>query len=239
MIFRKEQAGSILKMAMRFFFLALLALFLLSSANVVLGQKTVDKMVATVKSGGARPDLITYSDIIWQIALEPNTPVENPTSEDLNRALQTLINLRLIAQEAEKLPSIVPTEKEIDDEIKRIVSFFPSMSEFQRRLNMVGFSSANDDSFRTFIAQRVSINKYLDFRFRSFVVVTPKEEEDYYRDVYVPRFREQHPNRILPTLEEARAEINATLTEDKIEKNLNAFLDSARERAEIVMLNPV
>jgi hypothetical protein len=238
MIFGKEQVGSTLKTAMRFFFLSLFALVLFSSANVALGQKTVDKMVATVKSG-ARMDLITHSDIIWQIALEPNTSVENPTSEDLNRALQRLINFRLIAQEAEKLPSIVPTEKEIDDEIKRIASFFQPTSEFQRRVNMVGFNSVNDESFRAFIAQRVTIDKYLDFRFRSFVVITPKEEEDYYRNVYVPRFREQHPNRILPTLEEARAEINATLTEDKIESGLNAFLDGARERAEITILNPV
>ena len=227
-----------LKMSIRFLFLSFLALFLLSSANVALGQKVVDKMVATVKSS-ARTDLITYSDIMWQIALEPNTPVENPASADLNRALQTLINLRLIAQEAEKLPMIAPTEDEIRVKIDETIKYFPSASEFIRRLNIVGFTSLQDENFRLLMAQRVSIDKYLDFRFRSFVVVTPKEEEDYYRDVYVPRFRQQHPNRILPTLEEARAEINATLTEDKIESNLNAFLDSARERAEIVILNPV
>ena len=41
------------------------------------------------------------------------------------------------------------------------------------------------------------------------------------------------------TLEQARAEIEKTLTEAKIESEMDAFLDTARERAEIVMLSSV
>src|ERR1044071_9118829 len=90
-------------------------LFLLLSASISSAQEVVDKMVATV-NGGVRTDLITYSDLLWQIALQPNTPLDNPSSETLNRTLQLIINQRLIYQEAEKLPTIVPTEKEITDE---------------------------------------------------------------------------------------------------------------------------
>jgi hypothetical protein len=43
----------------------------------------------------------------------------------------------------------------------------------------------------------------------------------------------------MPTLEEARRDIERTLTEAKIESDTDAFLDSARERAEIVTLSPV
>ena len=74
-------------------------------------QQVVDKMVATVNAG-VKTDLITYSDLIWQLALQPNTVLDNPTSEDLNRALRLLIDQRLILQEAEKIPTIVPTQKE-------------------------------------------------------------------------------------------------------------------------------
>lgn len=200
--------------------------------------KVVDKMVATVNNG-SRTDLITYSDVMWQIALEPNTSVDNPKSEDLNRALQRLIDLKLIEQEAKKLPTLVPSEKEIDAERDRIIGFFSSATEFQRRLNIVGFSSTSDDNFRALISARVSIEKYLDFRFRSFVVITPKEENDFYESVFLPRFRQQNPGRIVPTLEESRAEINKELTENKIAADLDKFLESARERAEIVTLNPL
>jgi len=76
-------------------------------------QKVVDKMVATVNAG-VLPEcrqicLITYSDLLWQLALQPNTPLDNPSSADLNRALHLLIDQRLILQEAEKLPSIEPS----------------------------------------------------------------------------------------------------------------------------------
>ncbi|MCA1604926.1 MAG: hypothetical protein LC775_05500, partial [Acidobacteria bacterium] len=81
------------------------------------GQKAVDKMVATVNAG-ILPEcrqvcLVTYSDLLWQLALQPNTPLDNPTSTDLNRALHLVIDQRLILQEAEKLPSIAPTAEEV------------------------------------------------------------------------------------------------------------------------------
>lgn len=223
-----------------FFLICVLAFlpFAFSANAVAQSVKVVDKMIATINNG-SRTDLITYSDVMWQIALEPNTSVDNPKSEDLSRALQRLIDIKLVEQEARKLPTIVPSEKEIDAERDRIASFFPSFIEFQRRLNVVGFKSTSDENFRALISARVSIDKYLDFRFRSFVVITPKEENDYYNAVYLPRFREQNPGRIVPTLEEARAEINKELTEDKIRTDLDKFLEGARERAEIVILNPL
>ena len=89
------------------------------------------------------------------------------------------------------------------------------------------------------LEQRVRIEKYLDFRFRNFVVITQKEVADYYKDVYVPRLQSRAPRQIVPTLEDARVEIEKILQEAKIESDTDAFLDTARERAEIVTLNPV
>ena len=71
------------------------------------------------------------------------------------------------------------------------------------------------------------------------MVISQKEIADYYRDVYVPRLKARNPGRIVPTLEQARAEIENTLKETKIESETDAFLDTARERAEIVLLSPV
>jgi hypothetical protein len=201
----------------------------------VQAQKLVDRMVATI-DGGTRVDLITYSDLLWQIALQPDSPLENPGSTELNRALNLLINQRLILQEAEKLPAVAPTDREIDAELARLIGRFPSRADFQRRVEKVGL---NAEQLREIVRQRVVTEKYLDFRFRSFVVVTPQEVADYYRDVYVPRFRQQSPGRIVPTLEEVRVELERTLTESKIEADTDKFIESARERAEITILNQV
>ena len=217
------------------FVLVLMTITFLAIAPQCAAQQVVDKMVATVNAG-AKTDLITYSDLLWQLALQPGTVLDNPTSPDLNRALRLLIDQRLILQEAEKLPTITPTQKEISDARTELARNFSSGPEFQRRLERVGLTSEKLDEI---VEQRLKMEKYLDFRFRNFVVISQKEIADYYRDTYVPRFQARSPGRIVPTLEQSRDEIERTLVEAKIESETDAFLDAARERAEIVMLNAI
>ena len=84
---------------------AAVAVVLVSLTVWVAAQQTVvDKTVATISDGG-RTELITYSDLRWQLALQPNVSLSPPSSEDLNRALRLLIDQRLFALEAERLPT--------------------------------------------------------------------------------------------------------------------------------------
>ncbi len=213
--------------------------FPFSSAPLAFGQQVVDKMVATVNAG-VLPDcrqicLITYSDLLWQLALQPNTSLANPSSVELNHALSLLTDQRLILQEAEKLPSIAPTADEVKESRDELVKLFPSPAEFQQRLERVGLTAEKLDEI---LEQRLRIEKYLDFRFRNFVVITQKEIADYYKDIYIPRLKARGIE-IVKTLDEEKAEIEKILMEAKIESDTDAFLDNARERAEIVILNPV
>ena len=212
--------------------------FLLGLTIFAPGQQMVDKTVATISDGG-RTELITYSDLKWQLALQPNVSINPPSSEDLNRALRLLIDQRLFSLEAERLPRDPATKQEINAKINEIVSYFPTPGEFERRLNSVGFKSVSDPNFERIIAQRIAIDKYLDFRFRSFIVVTGEDEAVYYRDVYAPEFRRKNRGVIVPSLESKRAEIVTLLTEERVAQQIETFLDEAKRRAEIVILNPV
>ena len=215
------------------FFLLLSAFCLLPSA--VQAQEVVDKTVATV-NGGVRTDLITYSDLLWQLTLQPHTVLTQPTSEALNTALRLVEDQRLILQEAVKLPTISPTEQEIAEARDTLAKQFASRDELEQRMIRVGLTS---EKLNEILEQRVQIEKYLDFRFRSFIVIAQKDVADYYRETWVPRFKSRSPRDIVPTLEEARPEIEKTLTETKVESDIDSFLDNARDRAEIVILNPV
>jgi hypothetical protein len=207
--------------------------------STILAQQVVDKMVVTVNAG-VQPDckscLITYSDLLWQLALQPDTPLDNPTSDALNSALRLVEDQRLILQEAEKLPAIAPKPDEITKARDYYVRKFASPAELQNRMMRVGLTS---EKFEEIVEQRVRTEKYLDFRFRNFIVITRKEIEDYYRDDFVLDYRNRFPQRIVPTLEEARLGIEQALTEGKIETAIDNFLDNARDHAEIVVLNPV
>lgn len=213
-----------------------LSVFLPIFSFSVFSQEVVDKTVATVSDGSSKPELITYSDLLWQLAMEPDTPLSPPTSADLNRALQTLINLRLFALEAQRLPSADPNKDEIAKEVNRIVATFPSKDDFERRLRKVGFKTIDDDNFQSMMRQRVAIEKYIEFRFRSFIIITPEEEKKYYRDTYTPDFRRRYPGLLLKPFEAAEKEINDILTEQKIEQEIVNFLDDAKRRAEIIVL---
>lgn len=219
-------------------FLLLVVFALLMTGNLR-AQEVVDKTVATVGDRVGVPELITYSDLLWQLALVPNVPINPPTAEDLSRSLQVLINQRLFALEAERVPRAAPTQAEIDREIKDLLARFPSPNEFVNRLKAVGFDSIDDENFERIMAQRVAINKYLDFRFRSFVVITPEDEAKYYREVFAPDFRRRNPGLLLPPLEEVRAQIKTILTEEKVASDIEKFLDEAKRRAEIIILSDV
>ena len=213
--------------------------FFFSNAFSANAQEIVDRTIAVVDDRVGNPELITYSDLLWQLALQPNVSITPPSSEDLDRALQLLINQRLIALEAERLPRSEPSETEIDAKIKEVLANFPSTAEFEKRLRQVGFDSVKDDNFVRMMAQRVKIEKYLDFRFRSFVVITPEAEAAYYRDTFVPDFRRRYPGVLVPTLDEKRVEINQILTEEKIAQDIEKFLDESKRRAAVVILSEV
>jgi hypothetical protein len=210
-------------------------LFVLLATSPARGQEVVDKTVATV-SDGARTQLITYSDLMWQLALQPGVQLDSPRSEDLNRALETIINQRIFALEAKRLPQSIPSEKEIAAKIIETLAFFPSPSVFASRLKQVGFDSVKDPAFEDLIAQRLSIDKYVTFRFGSFVVVTPEEDAKYYRDTYVPDFRRRFPGVVVPSFEDTRKEIREILEAQKIATSIERFLDEAKRRVRIEIL---
>lgn len=206
-------------------------------------QTIADKMVASVTNGSrATPDLISYSDIIWQLALEPNRPLtERPKSEDLNHALRLLEEQTLILQEARKLPT-ANTEKarqEFDDavaqQLKELTQAFGSRTKLEERMTRVGLTS---DQLNAILRDRVTVEKYLDFRFRAFVLISPKEITDRYNQEYVSL---RNSGKIVPTLDQAHDRIEQELIEEKIASEIDTFVDSLREQpgTEIVILSPV
>ncbi|MBV9925314.1 MAG: hypothetical protein JOZ96_09895 [Acidobacteria bacterium] len=194
------------------------------------GGEVVDRMVAVVNGS----ELITYSDLLWQLALQPNVPIDAPRREDLKRALELLIDQRLVAQEADKLPHVHATEEEMKKAETELVQRFPSQAEFQRRMERVGLTAAQ---LREIIHDRIDMEKYLDFRFRSFTVVTPQEVETYYKEVYVPRHRRTQPGVVVKELKDVYNEIQSELVERKIESDTDDFLEEARTAAQINILD--
>jgi hypothetical protein len=221
--------------------LLLSAVCLLPSATRA--QTVADKMVASVTNGSrATPDLITYSDLVWQLALEPDTPSsERPSSAQLNRALRLVEDQLLILQEARKLPSADTTEAnaardaEVIKKRNELAQAFGSGARLGERMTRVGLTSEQLDLI---LRDRVMVEQYLDFRFRAFAVVTDREIQERYNQRYG---RLRNSGQIVPTVEQVRPQIERDLMEEKIENEIDKFVDELREQpgTEIVVLNPV
>lgn len=201
------------------------------------GQKTVDRTMVVLSDNSGKPELITYSDVLWQLALEPGTDIKEPSGEDVDRALETIVRQRLFALEAGRLPQPPPTEAEIGAEIKDVLAQFPSAQDFESRLRFVGFDSVRDANFEKLMTERVRIKKYISFRFRSFVVVTPEDEERYFNETLLPDFKRRFPGAAEPNLSERRAQINRLLIERFVAESIETFIDEAKRSTEIVYLN--
>ncbi|HEU5237917.1 MAG TPA: hypothetical protein VFU37_12340 [Pyrinomonadaceae bacterium] len=225
----------------QFWFVVFCALLLAPSLSPA--QTVSDKTVATVTNGSrANPDLITYSDIVWQLALEPNRVFDaHPSSQDLNQALKSLEDQLLILQEARKLPLAQTAEAQqefetmVTDRRNELAQAFGSHAHLEERMARVGLTS---DQLNAILRDRVTIERYLDFRFRAFVLVSAKEISDRYEKTYRPL---RNSGKLVPTLEQARDAIERQLTEEKIAEQIDKFIDDLRDQpgTEIVVLNPV
>ncbi|MFN2577480.1 MAG: hypothetical protein ABR607_07300 [Pyrinomonadaceae bacterium] len=202
-----------------------------------------DKTVATVTNGSqAVPDLITYSDLVWQLALEPGRSVSSqPSSQELNQALRTIEDQLLILQEARKLPLAETNEaqKDFEDTVKKrrdeLAQSFGSRTQLEQRMSRVGLTSEHLDAI---LRDRVTIERYLAFRFRAFALVSAKEISDRYEKEYGGV---RNSGRIVATLDQARDRIEHDLMEEKIAEEIDKFIDNLRDQSgtEIVILNPV
>ncbi len=239
---RRTKAGSLLLLAAHCSLLTVV-LLLTAHCSLLTAQTITDKTVASVTNGArATPDLITYSDLIWQLAVEPGRAfTAQPSSKDLNEALKTLEDQTLILQEARKLPLAETNEaqKEFEDEVKtkrdQLAQSFGSRAHLEERMKRVGLTSEQLDAI---LRDRVTIERYLDFRFRAFAIVSPKEVGDQYEKEYRSL---RNSGRIVPTLDQARDKIERELTERKIAAEIDKFIDNLRDQpgTEIVVLNPV
>ena len=223
--------------------LVALCTVLLAFCPAARAQTVADKTVATVTNGArANPDLITYSDIVWQLALEPERVFDpRPGSPELNRALKTLEDQLLILQEARKLPLAQTAEAQkefentVTDRRNELAQAFGSRARLEERMARVGLTS---EQLNAILRDRVTIDRYLDFRFRAFVLVSAQEIADRYEKIYRAL---RNSGKLVPTLEQARDSIERTLTEEKIAEEIDKFIDDLREQpgTEIVVLNPV
>jgi hypothetical protein len=191
-------------------------------------QKVVDQILTLVND-----DVITRIDLLWSLAMDPDAP--NPAngvnSDLLRQKLDVMIDERLISQEATRIPTAEVTPEEIDAKRKALISKFPTEAAFRERMEAVGLTA---EKLEELLRQRILIEKYVAFRFESFVFVTDQEVQEYFDQKLVPVMKER--GEVPPPIDKIRENIIARLKAEKVPAEIERWLTSARQRAEIISL---
>ena len=156
----------------------------------------------------------------------PSGPIPADT---LKRKLEVMIDERLISQEAARIPSADVSQEEIDKKRAELIKNFGNESVFRKRAESVGLTAERIDRL---LAQRVLIDRFIDFRFRSFAFVADQDIRKYYDERLAPSIRSQ--GRVPPPLEKVTGDITEILKGEKIEQEIDRWLREARQRADIV-----
>jgi hypothetical protein len=206
--------------------LALLA----ACATLARAQAVLDETVATVNG-----ELIAKSDVLWNLALDRSVSPEDFWRTQAQRfMLETLIDQRLLLQEAAKLPATTVTDEEVERRIAELSSGFSSAEDpnrFVRRQALVGLTRGR---LERIVRDRLRIEKFVDFRFRSFAVVTEPEISRYFDAEIRPKLEAQGLVVAEHEAAKLRPQIEAALVDRKVTAELDEYLAETRAKAEVV-----
>jgi hypothetical protein len=176
---------------------------------------------------------ITTSDVERETRV---TAFLNRTEPDFSPAARRatadrMVEQHLILRELENSRYPAPAATEIDpilDKFKK--DNFAGDEEYNHALAEAGIT---DRQVRDELLWQRRLLLFLDVRFRPSVQVTGQDIEDYFSKVVEPAARAAHPGQPV-TLEEYRDRIEEKLTGEQVDKQMSAWLASARQRTEIV-----
>ncbi|MBK7929158.1 MAG: hypothetical protein IPJ98_17265 [Bryobacterales bacterium] len=146
-------------------------------------------------------------------------------------AANQLIELALIHREME-LSRYTPPGVEIAKPLleKFRAEHYAEAAAFQAAL--VKHNLREADLLRNLLLQ-VTVTRFVNFRFRPGVRVSEEEVAEYYRDSYVPGWESVKAPVPVPPLQEAQGEIEAILTEQRVDQAMDDWLKAARDSVRI------
>jgi len=197
---------------------------------ILLPGEIIDRIVIT-----AGNQVITQSQLDEEIRV---TAFLNRAKVDLSadakkEAASRLIEQALIRREMELSRYPLPELSDAGGSLKTLQAMYPSETEFQDALQSYGITE-NDLTRRLW--WQLPLLRFIDYRFRPGIQIPPADVQAYYRQ-QVSEWERKGTNPI-PTLEESRDQIEEILTQKRIDKALDQWIEDTRNMVAITYLDP-
>jgi hypothetical protein len=186
-------------------------------ANGVAEAELVDRIVAIVDR-----DVVLLSEAeraMWIV--EASTDDEASLSDVVERLIETTLIEREVARfSGEPVP-----DEAVEAQLERVRSSFASERAFEAMLVDRGMS---EDDLRADLRRQLTVNRYLERRFRALTYVTDNDIDDYFSAEILPRLTEKRA----PTLEEVD-QIRRILEEKRFNERVDRWIDELKRRSRI------
>jgi hypothetical protein len=205
-----------------------LAFLLTLLALPAAGGEILDRVAAA-----AGQQAVTMSDILRHLrfrAIVSGVPVED-TEQNRRQAAEQLLDLLIVRRELELSRYSPPSMAEAD---KAIESFLAEMKWSPERLAQeLARAGFTEDEFRREMQARLTVTRFIDYRFAPGVQVTDEEVQSYYDSEFLPALRENNPRAVAPELGAVRPLIARILTARKVNAAMEDWLKQMRQSLRI------
>jgi peptidyl-prolyl cis-trans isomerase SurA len=203
-------------------FAALFSLALFARAEIV------DRIAVSVGN-----QVITTSDINREIrvtSFQQRLPLDL-SAVNRRATAERLVLQRLISRELENSRYPAPPDVDVGKKIAEVrKDFYPTAEEFSQALAKYGIAETD---FKEELLRQLAMQMFIEIRFRPGVQVSDAEIEDYFHKSVESVARAAHPGKT-PALEDYHDEIEEHLIGERVNQQLDAWLQQARKHIEVV-----
>jgi hypothetical protein len=191
---------------------------------VAASGEVLDRIAVTVGT-----QVITESELLEEIRLNAflnNEPAKLDAKARFEAA-DRLIEQKLVRKEMEmgRYPPASPQEADAMVE-KLEKTRAASLGEFDRELTAAGITL---DQLREHLLWGLALSHFVDLRFRPAVQVSRTDVQKYYADKVLPAVKAGQA----ANLDDMRTQIEETLTAERADREMDAWLKDARQRAKV------
>ena len=206
-------------------FVLLLACF----ANMTWADDVLDRVVAIVNNTP-----IFQSD--WEFALRCEALLDGRSPESLNASEQRAVFDRLVDQELlhEQMRGYMittVTDEEVYARMKEVRQQIEGGKSDKAWQELLKQADLGEEELKARLRTQLEVLRFLDSRFRPTTRVDFRAIQAYYREQFLPEVRRQGGHDI--PLSEVAPKIREILTQQRMNDQVNAWLQSLREQADI------
>ncbi len=189
--------------------------------------ETMDRIAVTVGR-----TVITESEIVSQIRiaalLDGVEPDLGPAAR--RRAGERLVERALIRREMQLSRYPTPGQAEAQQELERIRrERFPEDSAYR---SLLARHRTGEEELKLYLLELLTTLRFIEYRFRPAIANSGAELEQYYRGKLRPQWAKNGSGEP-PSLEDSIEEIDRILTQEKIDRALEAWLDQSRRQTRV------